>query len=435
MSDTLLNADDPVLSALRETEARYRAAVDDLRRESEARYQELAQARSQGQQARAQAERQRRRAEQLEHALKDIHHAFFSGNIYELILRACLKLTGATRGLYVAVEAQGMPCRVRAAVDVDGYPQSPASPFLESLCDRAARDTQTVVSNKQGDVGDLPRPALDSEDFRNFIAAPVILMRGLSGIIVAADKESGEFEDEDVQTLLHVGDQAGAAVENIHLRQKLQNAYLATVSVLADAMEAKDPYTQGHCEMVSRYARRIGQRLALDAQQLSIVSYAALLHDIGKIGVSDGILNKPGPLLPAEREVVRSHVRLGHDLLRHVPALAVVADAVLHHHEWYDGTGYPDGLRGEQIPVAARIVGVVDSYGAMVTRRSYKEAFGEDYARAELSRCAGSQFDPQIVDVFLQVLEDPVPQMTENDEESDLTPLPGFLPHDIGLPP
>ena len=92
---------------------------------------------------------------------------------------------------------------------------------------------------------------------------------------------------------------------------------------------------------------------------------------------------------------MRSHVRVGHDLIRHVPALTVVAEAVLHHHEWFDGTGYPDGLQGEQIPIAARIVCVVNSFGAMITRRSYKEAFGEDYARAELSRCAGTQFDPR----------------------------------------
>jgi len=431
----MLNADDPVLSALRETEIRYRTRADDLRRESERQHQEVAQARSQMQLANARAEQQRRRADDLEAALKDIQRAFFSGNIYELILRACLKLTGATRGLYVSVESRGTPHRVRSAVDVQGYPEAPASPFLESLCARAAREAETVVYNKAGDADDLPHPAHASEGFRNFIAAPVILMRGLSGIIIAADKETGDFVDEDVQTLLHIGDQAGVAVENIHLCQKLQNAYLATVSVLADAMQAKDPYTQGHCEMVSRYARRIGQRLSLDAQELSIVSYAALLHDIGKIGVSDGILNKPGPLLPAEHDLVRSHVRIGYDLIRHIPALSIVAEAVLHHHEWYDGTGYPDSLQGEQIPVASRIVGVVDSYGAMITRRSYKEAFGEDYARAELSRCAGSQFDPQIVDVFLQVLADPLLEQTEEDEENEMAPLPGFLPHDDDLHP
>lgn len=430
MAETILSADDPVLAALRATETQYRNVVEDLRQECESKHQELAQASVQVQQAKAGAEQQRQRAKQLEEALREIHNALFSGNLYELILRVCLKLTDSTRGLYVAVETHGAPRRIRAAVDVGGYPAAPASAFLESLCLAAANEGETLVYNKAGDIENLPHPAQSSENFRNFIAAPVILMRGLSGVIIAADKQSGDFDSADVQTLLHIGDQAAVAVENAHLRQKLQNAYLATVSVLADAMEAKDPYTQGHCEIVSRYARRIARRLHLTQRELSIVSYAALLHDIGKIGVSDGILNKPGPLLPEERELVRSHVRVGHDLIRHVPALSVVADAVLHHHEWYDGTGYPDGLRGENIPIASRIVCVVDSFGAMISRRSYKEAYGVDYARAELSRCAGTQFDPQIVEVFLDVLSDKTPETgeMEEDEEAGLAPLPDFLP-------
>lgn len=429
----ILSADDPVLSTLREAESEYRAVVEDLRQQSETRQQELLLANSQIEQAKRAAVQQKQRADQLGAALKEIHRAFFSGNLYDLILRACLTLTGATRGLYVAVEHQGAPRRVLAAVDVDGYPNSPPSSYLESLCAQAANDGQTTVYNKEGDAGELPHPSNSSENFRNFITAPVILLRGLSGVIITADKQDGDFSADDAQTLLHIGDQAAIAVENVHLRQNLQNAYLATVSVLADAMEAKDPYTQGHCEMVSRYARRIARTLNLSPRELSIVGYAALLHDIGKIGVSDGILNKPGPLLPEERELVRSHVRVGHDLIQHVPALAVVADAVLHHHEWYDGTGYPDGLQGEKIPIAARIVCVVDSYGAMISRRSYKEALSKDYARDELTRCAGTQFDPQIVQVFLEVLDNADETLTEEEEEAQIAPLPDFLPSSDSL--
>ena len=408
------NGDDSVVSALRETQARYEGVREELRAEAASH--------------KAEAERQRQRAERLSEALNAIHRAFYHSNLYDLLLRACLHLTGATRGLYVTVGSQGPPHAVPAAVDVEGYPQSPASPFLESLCTRAVAAGKSIVHNGPEEEADLPHPTQPAENFRNFVAAPVVLTRGLSGVIIVADKEEGGFSEDDAQTLLHVGGQAAIAAENIQLREKLQNAYLATVSVLADAMEAKDPYTHGHCEMVSRYARRIARRMNLNPRDLSIVSYAALLHDIGKIGVSDGILNKPGPLLPEEREVVRSHVRVGHDLIQHVPALTVVADAVLHHHEWFDGSGYPDGLQGEQIPIAARIVCVVDSFGAMITRRSYKEAFGEDYARSELSRCAGTQFDPQIVETFLGILDDPEAAGTEEEEMAELAPLPDFLP-------
>jgi HD-GYP domain-containing protein (c-di-GMP phosphodiesterase class II) len=123
---------------------------------------------------------------------------------------------------------------------------------------------------------------------------------------------------------------------------------------------------------------------------------------------------------------MRAHVRVGYELLRNVPALASIADVVLHHHEWYDGTGYPDGLRGEEIPVAARIVSAVDAYSAMVTRRSYKEAYTDEHAREELRRCAGSQFDPRVVESFLEVLASPEASDADDDWDGECGVLPGF---------
>jgi len=422
-----LPENDPVLSVLHEAESRYRAAVDDLQGETQAQEVEVAALRAQLRQAQDRERQQRERADSLAVALRDIHQVFAQGDLYTLILKVCLRLTGATRGLYVIRGDRGAR-RVRAAVCVEGYPQSAPSPLLDAICERVAEQNDPLIKNRPDDLGDLPAPPRPEEAFQNFLAAPVLLLRDLHGVILVADK-SGDFDADDAQLLLHVGSQAAVAAENIQLRRKLQNAYLATVNVLADAMEAKDPYTQGHCEMVSRYAGRIARRLALDARQMTIVRYAALLHDIGKIGVSDGILNKPGPLLPAERDLVRSHVRLGHDLILHVPAFAPVVDAVLHHHEWYDGTGYPDGLQGEEIPIASRIVCVVDSYGAMISRRSYKEAYGGPYARAELGRCAGTQFDPEIVEIFLAALDEAGAEdldREEEPEEIELAPLLGY---------
>jgi len=203
-------------------------------------------------------------------------------------------------------------------------------------------------------------------------------------------------------------------------------AYVSTVSILADAVEAKDPYTHGHCEMASRYARLVAAGMELEAGEQAVVCYAALLHDVGKIGVSDGVLHKPGPLLPEEMELMRAHVRVGHDLLRNVPVLQPVADVVLHHHERFDGDGYPDGLRGDEIPLASRIVAVVDAYCAMITRRSYKEAYTEQHAREEIRRCAGSQFDPHVVDVFLQVVESPLSDDPDEDAWAECLVLPGL---------
>jgi HD-GYP domain-containing protein (c-di-GMP phosphodiesterase class II) len=167
--------------------------------------------------------------------------------------------------------------------------------------------------------------------------------------------------------------------------------------------------------------RRTAEKLGLSEAELSIVCFGGLLHDVGKIGVSDGVLNKPGKLLPEEWDLMRSHVRVGRDLLARVPALDSVADFVLHHHERYDGKGYPDGLSGEQIALAARIICAVDAYSAMVAKRCYKENMSEAEARQELLRCKGSHFDPAVVDALLAVLDTPA-------EEDD-------CPDGCGLPP
>ena len=365
-------------------------------------------------------------AERVAESLKQIHASLFRGGLHELILDACLRLTGAARGIYVSSRGPEAPLRVRATVGVEGYADGLPSPFLEALCRRVLETRDTVVCSTSADMASFPPPR-PGEEFRNCVATSVVLLRNFDGIIIAADKLSGDFDEADIETLLAVGDQAAIAVENARLHDHVRSAYLATVSMLADAVEAKDPYTHGHCEEVARYARLIADRLALPEAERRVVCYAALLHDVGKIGVSDGVLNKPGPLLPEEVSLVRAHVRVGHDLLLNVPALRDVADAVLHHHEWFDGNGYPDGLRGEAIPMASRVVGVVDAYCAMVRRRSYKEPYSGETARAELSRGAGSQFDPEVVRVFLQVLDSPEAADPDDDFSADCGLLPEHL--------
>ncbi len=382
-------------------------------------------------QQQAEAERQRaahkqEQATQLAATLKSVHRSLFGGNIYELILRSCLLVTGATRGLYIHARAQDAPLRIRAAIDVDGYPNALPSEFLQAVCQKMLVEQDTFVCNTPEDLPDLPEPARPAEQFHNFLVAPVMLMRSFGGMVLVADKMVGEFNEEDAETLLSVGDEAAIALENMQLHQELQRAYLSIVSALADAVEAKDPYTHGHCNMVARQAYLTAKQLALPEPEQCLVYFAALLHDVGKIGVSDGILNKPGALLPEEREVIRSHVRIGYDLVCRVEALKEVARIVLHHHEWFDGNGYPGGIQGDDIPLAARIVGVVDAYNAMVTRRSYKASFGSDYAQDELKRYAGRQFDPQVVDAFLAILSLPEANELEADIELSCRMLPGL---------
>ncbi|HET7228596.1 MAG TPA: HD domain-containing phosphohydrolase [Longimicrobium sp.] len=447
--------EDPVLSLLDAASGAYRAHESALRgelvmalgdaaaareqaglwrAEAEAAHAEAEQARRETHDTRGELdglrrafERQHERAETLRHALMEVHRALFGGNVHEMILRACMQITGATRGVYVS-HGTGGRLRARAAVDVDGYPGAEPSAFLRALSQRVVERNQPVVCNDgtENGIDGIAPPEREAERFRNCVVSPVVLKHDLDGVVLVGDRPGGGFDPDDVQMLLSVGHQGGVAVENRRLEEALQRAYVSTVSILADAVEAKDPYTHGHCEMASRYARLVAERMGLAAHEQALVCYSALLHDVGKIGVSDGVLNKPGPLLPEEMELMRAHVRVGHDLLRNVPVLEQVAEVVLHHHERFDGDGYPDGLAGDEIPLASRIVAVVDAYCAMITRRSYKEAYTEDHARDEVRRCSGTQFDPTVVDAFLSVVDTPQADDPDDDPWADCLILPGL---------
>ncbi len=435
---------DPVLAALHQAEEQYqearagweqrlaemgdaRAAAASLHEANQRLTQELQKQQGLLARERQRAERQRERARQLAEGLKAVHRALFEGNVFALILKSCLTITGATRGLYLTV--QGDRTAVRAAVDVDGYPQAPPSEFIRALCRKALDGGDTLVCNRPEDFPAGRDEARPGEQFRNCIVAPVVLLRDLNGVAILADKLQGPFDRDDVETVLSVGDQAAVAVQNQQLQRELQGIYYGIVSLLADAVEAKDPYTHGHCEMVARYARLTAERLALGARERGVVCYGGLLHDVGKIGVSDGVLNKPGQLLPEEWQLMRSHVRVGRDLLARVPHLGEVSDVVLYHHERFDGKGYPDGLTGEEIPLPARIVCVADAYCAMVSKRSYKESSSLEQARAELARNRGTQFDPDVVDAFLAVLDEEARR--GGDEEEGAALPPGFDPQEL----
>jgi len=349
---------------------------------------------------RRRASREAERAAALTTALSALHHSLYAGGTAQLLLRACLQITTATRGYFVETPAM----RIRAVDNVPATMGSPPSPFVESICRRVVESGEALQWNSE-----LPpdgvTPSTD-EQFREGIAVLVAVHGAPRGVIIALDKAEGEFQPDDVRTLVSIGSEAGIAVENAELRDQVQHAYVSTVALLADTIEAKDAYTSGHCARVSLYARAAARRLGLEDEEMRVTCYAALLHDVGKIGVSDGLLNKPGPLLDEERLMMQAHVRIGYDLLRRLPALEDVAFAVLHHHEAWDGRGYPDALSGTAIPMASRIVAVCDAYCAMLDRRSYKDALTPAHARAELQRCAGTQFDPTVVEAVLAAIDE-----------------------------
>jgi putative nucleotidyltransferase with HDIG domain len=184
------------------------------------------------------------------------------------------------------------------------------------------------------------------------------------------------------------------------------SAYLGTIRALALALDARDPYTAGHSERVSAVSLAIGRWLALDDAQLEVLRLGALLHDIGKIGISDQVLMKAGPLTPAEYEIIKQHPGVGARILRSVPFLEPHIPIVELHHERPDGRGYPHGLRGTEIPLLASIVHVADAFDAMTSARAYRPARATSEGLRELWRCAGSQFDAEVVHALAKALPD-----------------------------
>jgi putative nucleotidyltransferase with HDIG domain len=183
----------------------------------------------------------------------------------------------------------------------------------------------------------------------------------------------------------------------------LEQSYDHTLEALGGALDAKDAETEGHCQRVTAFTIRMAEAMGVDKVALRHIARGAFLHDIGKMGIPDSILRKPGPLTADERTVMRRHCDIGFDVLKRIPFLKEAAEIVLTHQECFDGTGYPQGLKGEDIPVGSRIFAVADTLDAMISDRPYRKALPISVAREEIRKNAGTQFDPRVVAVFLSV--------------------------------
>ncbi|MGC0772218.1 MAG: HD domain-containing phosphohydrolase [Candidatus Acidiferrum sp.] len=186
---------------------------------------------------------------------------------------------------------------------------------------------------------------------------------------------------------------------------QLEQSYDDTLEALGSALDLKDAETEGHCQRVTAFTISIAKAMPVPNHYLPILARAAFLHDIGKMAIPDGILRKPGPLTDAEKEIMRKHCEIGYNMLIRIPFLRDAAEIVLAHQEFYDGTGYPRGLKGEQIPLGARIFTIADSLDAMISDRPYRKALPMSHACQEISRCSETQFDPKVVEVFLTIPE------------------------------
>jgi putative nucleotidyltransferase with HDIG domain len=269
-----------------------------------------------------------------------------------------------------------------------------------------APDTDTIIR----DVLQQGKPRVINDMVVNglhlsFMCAPLKTRDKIIGVMNISHENKVNYTADDLRFFTTLASQGAMVMENARLYSQLRNTFLATANVLAETIEKRDPYTGGHTKRVMDYSLALGKGLGLKEEEMTSLRLAAILHDIGKIGVRDKILLKQSGLNQEEIKNIENHTILGEEILKRIDHLDDVLSGVRHHHERYDGKGYPDGLAGGDIDIVARIIAVADAYDAMTTDRPYRSALSHNRAVAEIKKASRTQFDPEIVDVFLNVFD------------------------------
>jgi len=271
-----------------------------------------------------------------------------------------------------------------------------------------------------GDANRNPDPALVEDVLRRgvclaerlegggtAILAPMATVRKTLGVLYAESRKSVDAEDEDVRLLLSFGTQTAYFLESHALDLRVKHLYVNTIRAISRALDSKDQYTSAHSELSLDHVETLGRICGLGREQIESLHVGALLHDIGKIGIPDSILAKEDSLTPEEYKVIRNHPVIGSDIVRGLPFPSDVKMIIRHHHERFDGTGYPDGLKGEEIPLLVRIFSILDVYEAMVGYRPYRSPVDTKTAVRQLREGSGTQFDPDIVELFVKHITAP----------------------------
>ena len=247
--------------------------------------------------------------------------------------------------------------------------------------------------------------SLPEHEMKMFLVLPILVNNKLSGLMALGYRDPSALTKEDQIHARQLADQIAVALSNARLIEDLEQLSWGTLYALARAIDAKSSWTAGHSERMTYLALRIGVVMKLSEKDQADLHRGGLLHDIGKLGISAEILDKPGKLTEEDREVMRQHPQLGADILDPISAFDVVKPLVLYHHERYNGSGYPEGLSGERIPLGARIFALADVYDALVSDRPYRRAMEKGQAIDYIRSGSGSEFDPKVVEAFLEVME------------------------------
>jgi len=253
--------------------------------------------------------------------------------------------------------------------------------------------------------GSVSQKGLDSGFNPPLLCVPLVYQNEAIGVIIISGKEKVEnFKEDELLIASNISSQVSMAIVNARLNADAQKTYMETITALAMAVEARDLYSRGHSDRVCALSVKIAYKMGLSENQIKIVKEAAQLHDVGKIGIPDDILRKPGSLDEGEFEAIRQHPAIGEGIIIPLHGFFPLRDPIRHHHEWLDGTGYPDHLKGDDISIETRILTACDAYDAMTSNRPYRKAFTLEQAKAELIRFKDTRYDSNVLDALFFVI-------------------------------
>lgn len=259
-----------------------------------------------------------------------------------------------------------------------------------------------VVEDLKNDTRVSRNHVLMRMEVSSVLSYPLLTKNSVMGVLNLYTKMPHKFTEDEMRLLGIFANQAASSIENARLFETLRESYMNTIQALSMAIDAKDKYTHGHSKRVKEISSLIGKEVGLPPDQIQLLEYAADLHDIGKIGISELIISKQGKLSVDEYELIKTHPLVGETIIEPVPFLQDTKPIIRHHHERWDGYGYPDGLQGEEIPLLARIILIADAFDAMTSDRPYRKALSKEEAVREIVKHRGTQFDPDLVEAFLK---------------------------------
>jgi putative nucleotidyltransferase with HDIG domain len=356
-----------------------------------------------------------RPGEQLKALLRAGHHLVHldsEDDLLHTILNDAVSTLDAQRGAIVLAEAADGPLKLRALATGQSGIVSRSS-FSQNLAWRCFSRGESILCSS---VEEDPELAMARSIAEGTMASVLcVLLRTPRKRLGVLHLDRGPMQKPFSKDDLHLADalaaNVSAGIECAQLLRKQREMFLSTITILAQAVELRDQYTGGHTHRVTAYSLLLAQELELQAEDLQLIKTGTPLHDIGKIGIPDAVLNKPGKLTAEEFEVMKTHTTKGAKILEQVPDLHAVIPIARSHHERWDGNGYPDGLRGEAIPRLARIVAVADAFDAMTSDRPYRQGMAAEVAFAEVEKQRGKQFAPDCAAAFLRIRQRVVQEM------------------------